>query len=327
MELIIKSSHILYLELERRIYIGLLYIINDKKYLEYYKKGLIRHMPEFLLPKIKPNIIDDIIKNESLIGKIAGINIKPIEFNDEKELEKYIIGIRNIKTENCTNLYIEDHKYISDEILEYIENTLDMNISKGISTKIFHVPLIIKKIYTLLREDLGEKEVLILSEDKEILKKIIKGVSKDLKLITAIGYDNKYENEIYEYILEETGLSLFCSSNINKILGNYSIIINLMKDFNLDIEKIKRNCLIFDFSRESLAKKEARKSNKIGDFVFQLEDTDINKMKWIEKDVHSDLYESLNGNCEKDISYLSCENDYYTIGEYVNLFMKHRGKL
>lgn len=327
MELIIKSSHILYLKLERRIYIGLLYIINDKKYLEYYKKGFIRHIPEFLFPKIKPHIIDDIVKSESLIGKIAGINMKPIEFNDEKELEKYIIGIRNIKTENCTNLYIEDHRYIPDEILEYIENTLDMNISKGISIKISQIPLIIKKIYTLLREDLGEKEVLILCKDKEILKKIIKGVSKDLKLITAVGYDDKYENEIYEYILEETGLSLFCSSNINKILGNYSIIINLMKDFNLDIDKIKRNCLFFDFSGKSLVKKEERKFNKIGDFVFQLEDTDINKIKWIEKDIHSDLYESLNGNCKKEISYLSCGNDYYTIEEYVNLFIKHRGKL
>jgi len=315
------------LKLERRIYIGLLYIINDKKYLEHYKKGFIKHVPEFLLPKIKPNIIDDIVKDESLMGKIAGINMKPIEFNDEKELDKYIIGIRNIKTENCTNLYIEDHRYIPDEILEYIENTLDMNISKGISIKISQIPLIIKKIYALLKEDLGEKEVLILSKDKEILKKIIKGVSKDLKLITAIGYDNKYENEIYEYILEKTGLSLFYSSNINKILGNYSIIINLINDFNLDISKVKRKCLIFDFSEKSLVKNENGKSNNIEDFVFQLKDTDINETKWIEKDIHSDLYESLNGNCKNEISYLSCGNDYYTIEEYVNLFIKHRGKL
>lgn len=315
------------MKLERRIYIGLLYIVNDKKYLEHYKKGIIRHVPEFLLPKIKPNIIDDIVKKESVIGKVAGINLKPIELNDEKELERYIMGIRNIKTEDCTKLYIEDHQYIPYEILEYIENALDMKISKGNATKIDQIPLIIRKIYKLLEEDLVEKEVLILSKDKEILKKMIKGISKDLKLITAMGYDNKYENEIYEYILEETGLSLFYSSNINKILGNYSIIINLMNDFNLDVSKIKRNCIIFNFSERSVVENEVRKFNKIDDLIFQLKDTDVNETKWIAKDLYSDLYESLAGNSKHKVSYLSCGNNCYTIEEYVNLFIKHRGKL
>lgn len=308
------------MKLERRVYIGLLYIINDKKYLKHHKQGLLKHVPEFLLPKIKPSIIDDIIKDKDIIGKIVGINMKPIEFNDEKELERYIIGIRNIKTEDCTKLYIEDHESIPDEILEYIEDALGMDIPTGISIKLNHIPLVVKKIYSLLEEDLGQKEVLILSDDKEVLRNTIKGISKDFKLITAIGYDNKYENEIYEYILEETGLSLFYSSNINKILGNYSVIINLINDFNLDFSKIKRNCLIFDFSKGFIIK-----DNTIEDFIFELKD--MNEVKWIENKVASNLYECLKTDDKEEIPYLQCGNDYYTVGEYINRFIKLRGNL
>lgn len=330
MECIIYPSHILDVKSERRIIIGLLYIINHKRYLEHYKKGFIKHIPEFFLPKIKSKIIDDIIQEDNIIGRIAGVNIKPIEFNNEKELEEYIIGIRDVRTENCTSLYIEEYKDITDKAINYIENSLNMKIYKGDSTRIIQIPIVIKEIYKLLGENLQEKEVLVLCKDKEISKKIIKEISKDIRFITCIGCNKEDEEEIYEHILEETGLSLFYSSNIGKILENYSIIINLMDDFNLNTSRIKRNCIIFDYSnRYSLKNKESKLniSNRIEDFVFNLKSIGIKETKWIDNKAHSDLYESLNQSDNQKISYLYSGNDYYTVENYVNTFIKVRGKL
>ena len=60
-------------------------------------------------------------------------------------------------------------------------------------------------------------------------------------------------------------------------------------------------------------------------FIFELKN--IIEVKWIENKVPSDLYECLKLNDKDQISYLQCGKDYYTVGEYINLFIKLKGNL
>lgn len=324
------SSHIIDLKLGRRVIIGLLYIINHDKYLEYNRNGFMKYVPYTLLPSIKPKIIDNIIRKDDIIGKVAGVNIKPIEFSCEKELGEYIMGIKKIGMKDLSGMYLEEAEYIPKEAIKHIEGKLGMKISQDKNIKINHIPLVIKKIYNLLDDDLQGKEVLVISKDKETTKKVVKGISKDIKFITTLGCNPEENEEIYEYILEETGLSLFHSSDIDKILGRYSIIINLADDFKLETSKIKRNAIVFDFSHGNIFKPKENNNNafqSITDFGFDLQDLYLDKNKWLDDKVNSELYGILNGNLPGEIRYVCLENNYYSIKAYINSFIKIRGKL
>jgi len=281
-------------------------------------------LPEFLLPKIKPKVIDSIIRRNDIIGKIAGINLKPIDFNDEYEFKEYLDAIIRLKgDENYTGLFIEGYKDLSKESIFRIEEFTNMKISDGENIKITNLPLIMKEICNRMKTNLEEKEILVISDNKEKIKALIKGISKDIRFITAIGCE-KDNDEIYEYILEETGLSLFYPSNIKRILGNYSIIINLIGNLQIDFSKVRKNCIIFDFGN-GIHLSNKRTLPFIKDFAFALNDLSIEENIWMEGIVLSSLAESLIGGNMKGIRYLYCEDNYYTIEDYVKSFINIKG--
>lgn len=306
----------------------MLYIISNLKYLEYCRNGLIKYLPYRFLPNFSPRIIDSITRKGDIIGKIAGINRKPIDFNCDQALEEYIMSIKKIDIGNFRNLYLEEVDYIPKVAIGYMESSLGLKVSSSNHIRIEHIPLVVKKIYSQLNSDLKNKEVLVISRDKEIMKNIIKGISKDFKFITVPG-SNPIDNEhVYDFILAETGLSLFHSSDINKILNKYNIIINLDDDFKLDTSKIRRNALFFDFTQGSLLNfKENNKFHRIKDFGFKLGDLDLDDNKWLEKDIDSNLYGLLDGKLPGDVEYLYLEKNCYTIKDYINNFIKIKGKL
>lgn len=307
----------------------MLYIISHDKYLNYYKKGLRTYLPYRFLPDIKSNIIEDIVQKGDIIGRIAGVNIKSVDFNCKKSLEKYIMEIRKLGIENFHNIYLEEINYIPKEALEYMEEGLNLRICKNAYTNIAYIPMVIKEIYANLNENLQDKEVLIISRDKEIAKKTIKLISKDLKFITNIGCSIEDNEEIYNYIFEETGLSLFNSSDINRIIGRYSILINFTEDFRLETSKVRRNAIVFDFSfmNRSNFKDSNNIIHSINDFGFKVEDLPIHKNKWIDDKVNSTLYESLNGRISGNVEFLYLGNEIYSIEDYVKFFIKLKGDI
>lgn len=293
--------------------------------MEYYKNGLKKYIPEIFLPKIKPKIIDDIIGESDIIGKIVGINLKPINFNDESQLKEYLNGIVKLKGEDCNRLFIEGYENLSIEAINRIEEYTNMKIPNGEDTKITNLSLAMREICSLSKEDLEEKEILVICDDKERTKRIIKEISKDVRFVTVVGCEN-YNDEIYEYILEETGLSLFYPSNIERILENYSIIINLIDDLKLDLSKIRRNCIVFDFGKGNLFVNKKRVPF-IQDFAFDLNDLGVNKNKFIKDNVRANLSEALSLKKNIEIKYLYSDKNYYLVKDYVNLFIKLKGKL
>lgn len=288
----------------------------------------MRYLPYKLLPDIKSNIIEDIVQKDDIIGKIAGVNIKPIDFNCNRALEKYIMEIRKLGIENCHNIYLEEIDYIPKEAIEYMEESLNLKISKSNHIIVQYIPMVIKKIYKIMNDSLRDKEVLVISRDKEVAKKTIKLISKDIKFITNIGCSEEDSEEIYNYIFEETGLSLFNSSDINRIIGRYNILINFTKDFKLEKSKIKRNAIVFDLSLENNSDcKDNNIVNSIKDFGFKIEDISIKKNNWIDHKLNSNLYEMLNGRESGSVEFLYLKNEIYSIEDYVKSFIKLKGNL
>lgn len=301
--------------------VGLLYIISHDKYLKHYRKGWMKYIPYGLIPNIKARVVEDIKRQEEVIGKIVGVNIKPIDFNCKESLENYIGAIKKLDLNGFDNIYIEEIRSIPDKSIDYMEESLGLKLSKGIDGKIPYIPLVIKDIYKIIGSKLEDQEVLVMSKDKETSKKLIKMISKDIKFITNLGLDLEGSEEIYEYILQETGLSLINSSGINENLKRYNIVINFSDDFKLEALRFKGNAIIFDFGRGG------RALHSIKDFGFRLEDLDLDENKWIENRLDSSLYGILNKGVLGQVLYLYCGNSFYTLDEYVKEFLRLKGSI
>ena len=264
------------------------------------------------------------MRENDIIGRMAGINLKPIDFDDEYKLKEYLNAIMKLKDEDCTKLFIEGYEKLNKETIYHIQEFTNMKILDGEETRINNLPLVMKDICNLMKEDIAEKEILVICDDKEKTKRTIKEISKDVRFVTAIGCE-EYNDEIYEYILEETGLSLFYPVNIDRILENYSMIINLMDGLSLDFSKVRRNCIVFDFGQGNSLHNNKRPPF-IQDFAFNFNDLGVNKNRLMQNRVLSNLFEALVEDRKKDIKYLYSEGNYYSIKDYVNLFIKVKGK-
>ena len=76
------------------------------------------------------------------------------------DLDKYLKGVK-ILTEDINEIYIEGQEDLSRNILNYIEDSLSIKVFNGEDIKIKYLPIILKKAYRILKENLEEKEVLI----------------------------------------------------------------------------------------------------------------------------------------------------------------------
>lgn len=294
--------------------------------MKYYRKGFISHIPEFFLPKFKPNIIDEIIRDDNIIGKVAGINLKTVDFNEANDINSYIKTIEKLPMEGYTRLYIEGMEEFDEKIRFKIEEELGLKILDGRNTKFDNLSFVLGKIYDYLKDSLEEKEVLIVSNDKEVTKNTIKEIGKVAKLITITGCNKEENEEIYEDIFEEIGLSIFCPNKIEKIIGNYSIIVNLMDNGELDFSGVRKSLIIFNFSRCEIPNRNNRLAI-IEDFGFELKDIGIKKNKWINNKISTSLYEGLLGTKPQKIRYIYSKNQYYSIKDYVNLNLMVKGRL
>lgn len=299
-------------------------MLSNERYMKYYKKGFATYIPEAFTPRFKPRIIDKILKGDKTIGKVAGINLKPVDLRDEKDLHKYIKAIENLKNEEYNRLYMEGQEDIDDQILDYLQEALSLEILNGRDLRIKSLPLAMRMIYGYLKENLEDREVLVLCDQKDTVKEVIKEISKDVKLITITGCSPEENEEIYDYVFEEVGLSVFYPSKIEKVIGNYSIIINFMDSSKFDFSRVRRNSILFNFSNYHIL--DNNRLAVIEDFGFDLRDIGI-RSKWINSKISTTLYENLLGREYQELKYLYCKNQYYLIKDYISLYLKVKGHL
>ncbi len=93
-----------------------------------------------------------------------------------------------------------------------------------------------------MKEDFREKEVLIIGEGNKLTEELIYKLHKCVNFITLVGGDEGGEirGGISQTIYKNTGLSIFYPKKIDKILTNYSIIVNLKDDSFIHLNKFRK---------------------------------------------------------------------------------------
>jgi len=295
-----------------------LYIIDEKKYLNQYKKGITKLLPNFFVPNIKPKVLHEA---ENII--FAGINIKPIDFDDNDDLNKYIEGIKEVLNEEIGGVYLEGQEKLNYNVLKTIEDNTNVKVFYGENIRIKYLPFILKEIYEILNDNLQEKEILILDSDIERIKKTIKTLSRHVAYITVAGLSEQNQNDLYNYILEETGISVFFSNNIERIAGNYNVIINFIDNMDYIINKLKKHSLVFDFSRGE-NEKLVNRPPLIKDFYFTLNNYE-HKEFLTSKEISSSLFEALSLKQFNSI-LLYAENELYSTRRFAENFLRIKGR-
>ncbi len=198
----------------------------------------------------------------------------------------------------------------------------NLKILDGMNAIIYFFPIV-------LEEYIREKEIVIFNGDKEITKEFILSLSKKVKSITLIEENEDIVEEIYNFVLEKTGLSIFHSKNINRILKNYPIIINFNNNTKIHGNQIRKEALIFDFSLKKGLKAYLEDTRKgiIEDFIFKTESLDIVESNWIAIQVNSSIYEYFNNFKIGDFQGLLVNGEVYSPKDFINGKIRHVKKL
>jgi hypothetical protein len=223
-------------------------------------------------------------------------------------------------------LLIENINLFSRENINRIENETNLKVLDGINIKSHYLPIVLKKLYILLDESLEEKEILLFCGDKKITENFILALCKDAKFITLAGDNEKIIEDISKSILENTGLSIFYSKNIDRILKNYSIIINLNENTEINMAKVRKGAIIFDFSFEKVLK-DSESYGIIGDFIFKTDGLNIKKNPYIENNISSHIYEYFNRARIEDLKGLLIGKQEYSPENFIDVKIRQNRRL
>ena len=173
------------------------------------------------------------------------------------------------------------------------------------------------------RSNLKDEEVLIICNDRDLIEKIIKSIYKDFIFISIL--ENLGQGDIIcQNLLEELGLSIFQQKG-NRNIKKYGIIINMEKDRYIDITGIKKEAIVFDFSRSDNFR--SIKSS------FLIEDITIKATKEFEKSelfpkkVLASLYEKLSSNRVEEFYSIYSRGNFYLLDEIMNSDNKLKGSI
>ena len=246
-------------------------------------------------------------------------------------VQEFIHGLEKLKDENTQALLIEDLHMFDKIQLDLIEKNSNLKVIDGIDILVDYLPLVLNNIYKLLNEDLRNKEVLIIGYEEELTEKVIESICKDVRFITVTGdFEKESAERIYQHILQKTGLSIFYCKNIDKILTNYSIIINLIDNCRLNNKKIRNGAIIFDFSFDKYLSRELRNNSRltaIEDFMFKGDDVNFNNNGIIPELIPSHIYQYLIKRKLDDYYGVYANGHIYSTEDLVNLQIRNKGKV
>lgn len=307
-----------------------MYIISQTRYKEHFKRGPYKYIPDCLLAKYRPRIIDNIIKGEEVVGPIVGINIKKVDLSIESNMDEFVENILKLKSEEDTKLYMEGLENIDDNILNELELRTSMLIPKGKDIWQYNLPIVLKQLFKSLKEDSFQEEVLIICGEKEQSIQLIKSLSEFLGFISIIGNNENVLEDIYGQILEETGVSLFQPTNIEKTIKKYNIIINLCEDLSFSLVNLRRKAILFDMSNSKKISKlgeEFKNTILINDINLSIKDTEIVSNQWLGPIVSPGLYEFLMGDQKKEFYKIKWNGQYYFLKDFINSAIKLKGNI
>ncbi|MBC8591253.1 hypothetical protein [Wansuia hejianensis] len=305
--------------------IGLLYIIDHKKYKKHLETGFYKYGFRIFMPEFKSKILNNITKEEHVIGDVAGINLKPIDYKNPDKVDKLISSILKIKDEKHNLIYMEEINLMDYEIISAIEKGTSLKFPKGLDISLYNLPIILKEIFDKNNMEGIKKEVLIICQYKEMVYNIVNFISHMFKFISVIGIPENEKEEVYEAILKDTGISIFQPKNIDRNIRNYDIIINLSNELLVKVINIKRKSIVIDFS---ITKPFKSMDNPmvITDISLDITDSSIRDNDLIEDEISSRLYEGIFKNEHRTFCRLYSKNNLYNVEELANRQFQIKGE-
>lgn len=291
----------------------------------------MRIVPKKCIPATRTKILEHIRNgDESVIGRIGGVFLNNLNMGKKEMIEELVLAIGELKNENTNSLIMEDLNLLNMDDIKLIERRTSLKIANGIKVLTSFLPLVLKEICKGLNEDLKKKEVLIIGDDEILTRQMIEALYKEVRFITLAGdYENIIE-DISKYIMEKIGLSIFYSKKVDKILTNYSVIINLKDNYYLNVNKLRQKAIIFDFSISKGLRNQAIESRKpiiIEDFMFKIDYLNIKESKFINPLIPSYFYEQFDRLEPKDFAGLSIGGEFYNIESFLEYKIRIKGKL
>lgn len=304
----------------------LLYILNEENYKKTIRRNKFKFISRVFVRQILPAVVDEIVKDGEILAKVAGVNLKRIEISDEAQMRKFIQGIEKIKPDDADKIFIEEFENKPIEIIRNIEEETGLKFSLGRNTKISNIYNLINEIYNTLNVDNNSTDTLIITDDKELLMDVIADLQDYINFFSVIGMDVNIRDEVYDQVLTHSGISIFQPESIGKILSNYGTIINFNDRLDIDVNRIRNNAVILDFSQnKSFKVLEKNKKNVIyiEDIGFKMEINNIGT----DGIISSALWEALGMDEKNKCSHIYTRGGYYTISEFVENKHIKKGKL
>lgn len=277
------------------------------------------------MPQVRPRAIGEIKKNDIVIGRVLGINTIDFSKLRGKNKEVYIKAIQELKLADDKYIYFEEEDKLEKDFLDTIRHNSGLVFREGYDIRLYNVPFIIKEIYNALKRDINSGDLLIISSSKDEVFNLIQSLVTDFNFFTVHGMEESKKEEVYEEILVKTGVSIFQPSNIDRILKNYSTIINFSEEKKVDLNCIRNQALIIDFCKNKPFKLlENSKKN-----VILIEDISLkvdNYNEWITSYVSPSLFESL-GEERCIFSKIYTNNEFYNPSDFVRISIKKSGRI
>src|SRR5699024_9772807 len=138
-----------------------------------------------------------------------------------KYIEGIIEGVEKFRTNESRNIIFDNLDLLELKDIEYIENKTKLKVLDGKKTMIYFMPSVLKEFYSGLESKLTDKEILIISDDSFLTYDLIRNLSGEVRFLTVTGEDEKWIEDISYKIYDTTGLSIFYTKNIDRILKKY----------------------------------------------------------------------------------------------------------
>ncbi|KNF07828.1 hypothetical protein CLPU_12c01010 [Gottschalkia purinilytica] len=227
-------------------------------YKEYiFNQGIYKYVPNKLLLKLQKNIKPRIVceytsksKNKTL-GYGIGISLSRESMSEEKYIKKIIESIKKLKNDNTRYIILDGVKDIDNDHIRIIEEETNLRIPNGRDIFLKFITKVLNDIYVEKQDTIQNQDIIVISDGTEDAKNIIIQLAQHVKFIVVRENDMTISKNLEEEVMNKTGLSIYCTNNINKFLPNTNIVVNLSNESinNIDISKMRQNTIIIDSSR------------------------------------------------------------------------------
>lgn len=261
----------------------------------------------------------------NVIGRVAGVNLKELDFSNEEDCDLFINGIESVKEEGDLNIYIENLESLPEEVLKEVENRTNLKFCSGDDIRIGNLPILIREIYGSLARDINSTDTLIICDDKCIILEIIELLKDTINFFTIYGISDDKKEYFYDEVFINTGISIFQPKSIQRIIKNYGTIINFSDEIDLDKFDFSNHSVIIDFSDYKPLK--IFQNRKLD--IFYIEDINLKSninSNWIGEFVNPDVFATIDGR-DSVLKQIYTKDSYYFIDDYIGKIKVRKGRI